>query len=163
MSRVLCCYVKLSEETAECLNGTDAELVPLDYEDSWGYLREITNRWNGDEDLIIIEQDMTFTHDQLDELRNCPEPWCAFGYKIGDWRTTFSLGFTKLSAELRHNWTADEIGKICLSCSACRGDWWHIDLHTALTFEEAGYQVHDHGDVGHLHYYKENASIKRLS
>lgn len=152
-SKVLCCYAQLSPETAACLALIpEAELVPLG-SNPLSYWHQFRQRWDGDHDLIIIEQDMTFTPDQVNSLRECDQPWCVFGYAIGTNRFTSSLGFTKLSAELRRT-----LKGLLEVCDMCQGEWWHLDIHLARLFSNAGYTPHDHGTVGHLHKYDDDAS-----
>lgn len=158
MHKVLCTYVQLVDETADCLALAcpEAELVEIDCNNPFQYWAELAARWDGEHDLIIIEPDMVFTPEQYNELRDCPEPWCVFGYAIGDNRTNFSLGFTKFRPEVR-SLLAD---KKLPACDGCQGGWWHLDVHIADYFGAHGYRPHDHGDVGHLHKYDKSTLIK---
>jgi hypothetical protein len=55
-------------------------------------------RWNGDDDLVIVEHDNTFTAEQLQSFEDCQEPWCSFGY----------LRFTRFRKELMADTVIDQ-------------------------------------------------------
>jgi hypothetical protein len=43
------------------------------------YIRYFQRRWNEKESFINCEHDTVFWPGAIEELKNCPEEWCAFG------------------------------------------------------------------------------------
>ena len=69
--RVFCAPVDLHSKTRECLErfAPDAEIVWLERGDRFAYWREIKKRWKGEEDLLIIEQDMEWDDLKASHIR----------------------------------------------------------------------------------------------
>lgn len=124
--------------------------------DEFAYWREISARWTGAEDLIVVEHDMLIGPDTVPSLSSCQADWCAFGYDIfGCKRIEHALGCTKFSAALQRAVPAETVAALFSHCEHCRGDgcWWHLDNYLAAALAAAGFGPHVHGDVAHLHDY----------
>ena len=78
--------------------------------DDFAYWRALEERWTGDCDLLVVEQDMVI-HDQvIPQLEACPGDWCTFGYPIFNsaQRLIQGLGCTRFSAALQRKVPAAE-------------------------------------------------------
>lgn len=85
--------------TVSALNGV--EIVDMSGDD-YAYWDAISERWDGTDDLLIIEQDIVIHGGVLPQLRDCPGDWCVFPYPIfGGERLTQGLGCTRFSAALQ--------------------------------------------------------------
>jgi hypothetical protein len=114
------------------------------------YWQEIGKRWDGSDDLLIIEHD-TEIHDQVvPQFLECPEPWCVFAYEYGPkWPGHLidnALGCTKFSAELQDTYPTD---RIAAEVSAMDGmppvPFWHsCDLYIRRTLTRGGLKPHQH-------------------
>lgn len=51
-------------------------------EGEFGYAEVLARYWPGLGGLVIWEQDIVAGHDELAELAYCPEPFCAFDYRL---------------------------------------------------------------------------------
>jgi hypothetical protein len=69
------------------------------------YADEMEKRWNGTEDLIIVEQDKEIFADTLPSLLNCGEPWCGYTFwQNPEPHTSLVIGgfgATRFSAEVQ--------------------------------------------------------------
>lgn len=78
--RVCCFHYDLHPDTAAALP-PGAELVPTP--DDYDYWRELARRWDGSDDLVVIEHDIVI-HDQvIPQFAACGSPWCTFPYFYG--------------------------------------------------------------------------------
>lgn len=159
--RVLCCYTKLHPAAAEALAeyAPDAELVDVSAS-TFAYWHAIRERWTGEDDLVIVEQDNEIHAGVLPSFAGCAEPWCTFSYPI--FRTqvalTIGLGCTKISAAAQRMVSAQEIAEGFALCDACKGQgcWWHLDARIAETLKyRCGLKQHIHGQVAHHHDYSD--------
>jgi hypothetical protein len=110
--RVLCCHTDLYDATRTALEkyAPQAEYVDVSG-DIRAYWRAIAERWTGESDLLIVEQDIEI-HDQvIPRLEACPEDWCTFPYRL--WRPDAwcynALGCTRFSAALQKAVSPEEI------------------------------------------------------
>ena len=166
-ARVLCCPVVPHPDAMAALAAyaPQADIVPLEQDDTYGYWREIRARWTGERDLIIIEQDNLIGESTIASLENCPEPWCIFAYPIfrDQVRLKYGLGCTKVSAAAQRLATIELIEKSFWLCAACQGAgcWWHLDGRVTEVLRGRGYAPHIHGDITHLHDYTDFDPYKR--
>jgi hypothetical protein len=72
-------FTNLRAETFAALHPFSPVLVPL--LDDLAYSRYFIERWRDGESFINVEHDVAPTSDQIKELMECPEPWCAFHYQ----------------------------------------------------------------------------------
>lgn len=125
--------------------------------DNYAYWREISSRWTGERDLIIVEQDIEIGPDTIGVLEDCGEDWCCYAYPIfrTKVRLRVGLGCTKISAAAQRRVTAVMVAEGFTTCAQCRGKgcWWHLDGRVAHLLKRAGYFPHVHGDVIHHHDY----------
>lgn len=84
--------------------GTEVEWIDTSA-DLQIYADEMEKRWQGDEDLIIVEQDKEIFPGQMEEMLSCPEPWCAYTYWINPVPHTAlvlgGFGVTRFSAQVQ--------------------------------------------------------------
>ena len=174
--RVLCCYARMYPQTKAALEkyapGYEAEYVG---NDDYAYWREVKRRWNGTEDLVIIEHDIEINETILTGFMQCDQDWCTYAYPIIDDRTwlAYGLGCARFSARLQRAVTPEVIEqtyKACWSCEPKRmglfslqdvlnhgrtvkpeipGCWRHLDLEIAASCVAAGYACCVHDFVRH--------------
>jgi hypothetical protein len=154
--KVLACYVSksLKRETYRALVDYvpigSLEMVEVSHDVS-AYWHEIRKRWNGEDDLLIVEQDNVITAETIPSFNMCDKPWCTYWYPgppgMVDNKLTKSLGCTRFSAELQ---------KAVPYPAITDKEYfiWHmIDARVADALELRGYAPHVHGEVKHLHTY----------
>lgn len=158
-SRVLCCPTSGAHPDAMAalkVHAPQAEVVDVT-DDRYAYWREISSRWTGERDLIIIEQDIEIGHRTIASLEECDQDWCTFAYPIfqSKARLRVGLGCTKISAEAQRRVSAAKVAEGFASCAQCRGKgcWWHLDGRIAVMLKRGGFFPHVHGDVVHHHDY----------
>jgi hypothetical protein len=155
---VLLCHANLHPETEKSVraHAPQAELVDVTGDD-FGYWREIRARWQGAEDLVLIEQDIEICPGGVQEMLACDRPWCCYAYTIfrTRQRLRYGLGFTKFSAAAQRAVTARQIAEGFALCTQCqgRGCWYHLDGRIAELMRKEGLKPHVHGDVKHHHDY----------
>jgi hypothetical protein len=133
-------------------------------EDKYAYWRAIKKYWTGEEDLVVIEQDIEINADVIPSFIKCYEPWCVYSYEMGAphcWLNE-SFGCTKFSAKLQRAVPTSEIHD---------GDhvWAGLDIVLSQTLKKhadifakyakrAGARCtsHEHGHLMHHHRYKAN-------
>lgn len=146
----MCCYAYgcLRSETARALDryAPDAERVDVSG-DQANYWHEIRDRWNGTEDLVVIEQDNEITAETIPSFEACDQDWCTFAYDGIYGQLDHSLGCTKFSARLQRRFPHETI--------AGDGLVWHlIDLRIGKLFHDLHkLECHVHGTVKHHHDY----------
>ena len=166
--RVLCCYTDLKLETLDALelySLNNVEYICTE-DDPTGYWREIKARWDGKEDLVVVEQDVEIHDTVLKEFMECKEPWCCFPYKIfGQKYCSVGLGCTKFSAQLQQEVSLEILTDRFSKCEFCEGKgcWWHLDGPLLQFLQSKGYSQHIHQpEVIHHHdYAKETGGILR--
>ena len=176
MARILCCYTRgdpvndgrfhVHNSRTEAMDSIRAHAPQADLIDVTGddlaYWREIRARWDGTDDLVIVEHDIQIGPDTIGSLVSCDKPWCVFAYDIfGVKRITNALGCTRFSAELQRAVPLELVEKRFEVCGNCdgKGCWWHIDAALADELENAGFASHVHGDIPHLHDYAAPGTI----
>jgi len=128
------------------------------------YARNLTDRWNSGEDILVIEGDKEITSEVVPSLAACDEPWCTYGYynypKPYQRLITVGLGCTRYSAELQCQIPVDEIyckHMATLPCPDCNGDgcWRYMDtrISFAILTRCITFAPHVHGEINHHHYY----------
>jgi hypothetical protein len=102
--RVVCFYARLRPETRRTLElyAPSAELIETPVDDDYSYWKALADCWTGEDDLMIVEQDIELTAGSVSSMMLCPGAWCTFSYLIGPetWAVG-SLGCAKFSASLQ--------------------------------------------------------------
>lgn len=75
--------------------------APLDPADPYDYAAKFRDWWGYGFDLIVIEQDIVPTLDQINALAAHPGDWVTVPYHVGEGRYTTGLGFCRISRALR--------------------------------------------------------------
>ena len=160
MTRILCCYTAIKLPTLDALelySTGNVEYVCTE-DDPFGYWREIKSRWDGKEDLVVVEQDVEIHDTVLKEFTECSEPWCCFSYRIfGQRNCSVGLGCTKFSAQLQQEVSLDILTERFSRCEFCEGKgcWWHLDGPMLQFLQSKGYKQHIHQpEVKHHHDYE---------
>lgn len=157
--RILCCPVNLRPETRESLEryAPQAEIIPIPTDDiSYPWLI-YKSHW-GEEDLVVIEQDIILHSDVIPQFEGCPEPWCLFPfrhYSVGpDGFQMTGIGCNRFRKEFMQAVPAEMVEACPGSCHRCKGEnpmcWAHLDGKTREAGEEMGFRIHVHWpSVGH--------------
>ena len=102
---ILAPFTDMYSETSNMLmriddewDNVDVQTIHMNLYDS--YWQTLGDYWTGVEDIIVVEQDIVPTLDQLNSLLNCTEIWCAYAYEYMD-TTHAGLGLCKFSATLQ--------------------------------------------------------------
>jgi hypothetical protein len=117
--------------------------------------------WTGEDDLVIIEQDIEIHGDVLASFASCRQHWCAYSYFLRVGETTCplaeSLGCTKFSAELQRACPPELI--------ADKHHWQGLDITMGIAIRKhtkdllppnirrmgGDLHAHIHGRVNHYH------------
>ena len=157
-ARVLFCPVSPHPAAVAALEAyaPQAEVVDVSG-DNYAYWNAIRERWTGERDLVIIEQDIEIGPDTIRTMEQCAQDWCCYAYPIfrSRVRLRVGLGCVKISAAAQRKVPAEKIAEGFGTCAACRGKgcWWHLDGRIAHMLKRAGFFPHVHGDVTHHHDY----------
>lgn len=157
--QILCCTVSPHEKAMEALAkyAPQAEVIDVTG-DNYAYWDNIRERWTGERDLIIIEQDIEITEATISSMESCSQDWCCYAYPIfrTKIRLRVGLGCIRISAAAQRKITPEKIAESFTDCAQCRGKgcWWHLDGRIATMLKRGGFFPHVHGDVIHHHDYE---------
>lgn len=132
-----------------------AERVDVSEHDN-AYWRLVSDLWARQETVLLVEHDIEIHADVVDELAACPEPWCAFGYHIGNGELLFrGLGCTKFTGDLMAAMPGAPLDPGVLGPGQVPAtDWRRLDTRVTGQLGIAGYEPHRHGPpVLHHHRY----------
>lgn len=156
--RVVCLYRSLDPRTKSSLDKYSP--VPVDWvetptvdhgeEADDCYARALEQRWDGDDDLMLVEQDKEIEAGTLEDMEGCSELWCGYTYWM--WpspHTTLAVGgfgVVRFSPQIRK----------FVPVSEFEGAWQQgIDRRFYDTVKERyGAVMHIHGHVVHHHVYE---------
>lgn len=135
------------------------------------YPRKTGSLW-GQDDLLIVEQDIVLTADVIPSMAACPEPWCVYTYDLGvnKFPMKYGLGCTKFSLDLQKQVPFERVlthtERPCDWCGPhpcpvcpCHG---HQDTHIRHELmKDFGVKVspHVHGHLEHLHVFASETLI----
>jgi hypothetical protein len=156
--RVLACYAEMAPGTREALEkyAPEAEFVYVGDHDE-AYWQALNDAWTGDDDLVIIEQDIEITADVLPSFQGCKQHWCSYAYTgPRNWAVlTSCLGCTKFSAALQRAFSFPDMVSV--------KHWEYLDVQVAAKIQQnacilsgvrnSSSLPHVHGRVNHLHDY----------
>jgi hypothetical protein len=115
------------------------------------YWNEISKRWTGWDDLLIIEHDMELHDEVVPQLEACKSDWCVFPYEYGPgWPDapliTQALGCTKFSAELQREFTTERIAATVSKADHMPPEplWHYCDLYIRRALTRAGLKECQH-------------------
>lgn len=157
-ARVLFCPVKPHPAAVEAISKYAPQAEVVDVSGSnYDYWNSIAERWTGERDLIIVEQDIEIGPETIATMESCKQDWCCYAYTIfrTKVRLRVGLGCVKISAAAQRKVTAAMVAEGFTNCAACRGKgcWWHLDGQVAHMMKRGGFFPHVHGDVVHHHDY----------
>lgn len=163
---IVCFYNELNATTEWSLSKYAPECVFEDTsEDQFAYSRAFKKYWTGEQDLIVIEQDIEVESGNIKSLRRCKYNWCTFEYNHHPIPTNpsrmvapmpplnESLGFTRYSAALQR-----------LVPFPSEIQWNFLDQHLRWAIKQHGRSLrqpvnqnkgivsHVHGEVKHHHF-----------
>lgn len=155
---VLCCYTQFHPAAEKSIRAHAPQAVLVDVTgDDHAYWRQIRARWTGQQDLVLIEQDIEIPEGGVAELAGCDRDWCCYAYTIfrNRQRLRHGLGFTKFSAAAQKKISPRQIAETFALCKGCKGNgcWHHLDGAITGLLRAEGMSPHVHGDVIHHHDY----------
>jgi len=127
--------------------------------DDFAYWRAVRQRWTGEDDLVLIEQDNVIHESVIPQFMTCSGEWCVFPYLIfnSKQRLTQGLGCTKFSASLQRRAKAEgfEADGSLYTDGKTGIPWNFLDLIIAERLRLGhGLQPHVHEpDIEHRHDY----------
>lgn len=157
-ARVLFCHTQPHPDAVKALEAYAPQAESIDVSaDNYQYWQQISHRWTGERDLIIVEQDIEIGPETVATMDQCRQDWCCYAYTIfrTKVRLRVGLGCTKISAAAQRKVTAGMVAEAFTNCGSCRGKgcWWHLDGRITSLLKRAGFFPHVHGDVTHHHDY----------
>ena len=107
-------YAKLNEWLPLCLSVENVEAQYVRMVDDGHYWRLLKELWGKGDGFILVEQYIIPWPGAIRELCDCPEPYCAFPYRLtpGPGGIGYSLGCTKFGTLLIRKYP-DAMGKPC--------------------------------------------------
>jgi hypothetical protein len=157
--RILCCPVegRLWDVTRDSLkeHAPSAEIIPVPVGDLSRTWEVYSERW-GEDDLMIVEQDIILHSDVIPQFEACPEPWCLFPFRYtpeADFLDT-GTGCDRFRREFQQQVPVASVEAVYGSCGLCKGEnpkcWGHLDGKIREAGEAAGFRIHVHWpSVGH--------------
>lgn len=137
---------ELQPETEASLIGWPGKVSKRVLEDdTYGYWKLIKELWHSGSDIVIVEQDMAPSIDQLRSLEMCQQSEvCGYHYRR-EGGNAVALGLLRWRAELpqRMPWLLDRELPAQIPYDQCDGS-----LHGR--FQAIQVQVHDHGETAHF-------------
>ena len=138
-------------ETWEALKKirTQYHVIDIHVNEKTDYDDAVSKVW-GEDNVIIIEQDIVPWCSQIRALESCVCDWCAYRYQIryvddhdpAYW-VTHGLGFTKFSLVLQERFPAE------LWYHMGEWQWQNLDCRITGLIVQSGLAPHIHGDVKH--------------
>lgn len=116
----------------------------------------LTGAWDaykslwGQDDLMIVEQDIILHESTIPQFLECPEPWCLFPFRYMDSLTFLDTGTgcNRYRTEFMEEVSPADIEAIPGSCNRCEGGnpgcWAHIDGRIREAGEKKGFRIHVH-------------------
>jgi hypothetical protein len=150
--RVLIPYVTLYPGVREAVedDGWTPELVAVGHSPT-AYHEAFAVWWADGEAFCVVEQDIVIFPGALDELRDCPEPWCGRPYSLSTGYGAY-LGCTRFSASLLRSRPSlmGDIDGLRFDGTP-RRMWGRLDTRLKQVLEDSGISMHVHWPaVGHL-------------
>lgn len=135
----------LSTEVADALRAWDDVMV-VGCEGEESYHELLRRCWATGMDFLVVEHDVVVNDAALNDLIDCPEPWCAQPYLVaGEVQT--ALGCTRFRGEFTNRWP-DAIDLIGEHVSK---HWSVLDAALTTLMELVGVRCHAHAiEVEHL-------------
>lgn len=168
--KVICCYTHLHPKTAEALAAYAPDTIFIDTSsDIYAYNRVIEAYW-GHDDLVVIEEDKVVTPEVIRSFDSCDQLWCSYSYFVYPrpyrQRVSYGLGCARFSAEVQQKVPVESFlyddsrareMHIAGTCELCNGKgcWKYLDSRIACQMWDRSINVHVHGQVEHLHEYKD--------
>ena len=158
--KVLVPFTSLRAETVVGLAKSTIpyEMVARPITDDEGYFWALSEAWTPTpehmpEPFIVVEHDIVVRPETLRELRDCPEDWCAVGYKYLNEPSAYGMGCVKFSDRLicRSPYLFQKIANEGDSLHPPR-HWCRLDAHIWEALTERGEHRHDHPGppIGHI-------------
>lgn len=164
--RVACFYRTLDPRAEAALRNYSP--VPVDWVETPGpdigpeakdfYARELEKRWDGTDDLMLVEQDKEIGPNTLRDMDGCPELWCGYTYWMyPEPHTALSIGgfgAARFSSRVRE----------MVSVAEFEGHFQKgIDRRFYdIVKERYGVVMHIHGHILHHHVYEPRPQSIRI-
>lgn len=151
--RIVCPHVgPIAPETAAALNASGLPREAADVSATpTSYTALLACLWAAGEAFAVVEHDIAPHPGALAELEACPEPWCAYGYRLGS-IVHAGLGCARFSTALLAA-VPDAVEQTWRESTDIHpaGHWCAADDRLARVLRRAGFAQHVHGpQVRHL-------------
>lgn len=143
---------RLHPATAASLaaHAPQAEVIPVPAGDIGRPWADYAARW-GQDDLVIIEQDVAIHAGVLPSFAACPEPWCLFPgrhHAQGGGFMETGLLCNRFRREFMQAVPVEAVEAVRGTCDLCRGVnrkcWRHLDGRIREAGTAAGFRIHVH-------------------
>ena len=104
----------------------------------------------GQDDLMVIEQDIILHEDVIPQFENCPEPWCLFPFRYtpGEDFLAEGTGCNRYRLRFQQEVLPEAAEAVDGCCPRCEGKnpgcWAHIDGRLLEAGRKAGFEIHVH-------------------
>jgi hypothetical protein len=140
--RVVCFHSDLCPATEAWVRASAPRAEFADTSGSgMAYWEAVKARWGGADSLLFIEHDVLGNDYTIDLMAACAEDWCTAPYDPPPLEFTRGTGCTKFSARVQNTVPAE----------AFKTTWQPLSMAIADAVEAAGFPVHVHPPVRHLH------------
>lgn len=136
-------------------SGTLIDWREIDRADNEAYWRLLAESWRQPGSTLIVEHDIGIRAGVIEELADCPEPYCGFPYPLDRGVMLACLGCTRFRSCLK---AAEPdllgvVGEVAGDGLPAR-DWRRLDVRTGDELKRRGYAMHVHQPpVRHYHKY----------
>lgn len=142
----------LNPKTAAWAEASGARTVDVGGSDD-AYWRMLADAWTGDEDLVVVEQDIVPAPGVVAAMTSCQAMRCSSPYLIGGkLLVDHCLGCARFSIGLQRA-VPDAVERAGepLWETEPRRSWWTLDFRLDHVLRSAGHVPHRHARSVHLH------------
>lgn len=138
-------YTEIQPITRMAMRHYSYTAVRLDGDDA--YSEYLGQRWAAGEDFINVEHDVAPWLGSIEELEECPEPWCAFLSDSALWAPTLCLARFRRELLLEHpvDWALQRSAIDDHWHASGKKTWQYCDAWMRGQLEVRGVFAHRHG------------------
>lgn len=152
---IACFPTRIWDATRDSIStyAPQAQIIPVAQGDVSGAWENYKSLW-GEDDLMVIEQDIILHGDVIPQFEACPEIWCLFPFRYTEDWLAEGTGCNRYRREFQEKIPPSAVETVYGSCWRCEGInpacWAHIDGRLLEAGRKAGFQPHVHWpSVGH--------------
>lgn len=135
-------YTEILDVTRISLRGHKYDMVEMEGE--YGYSQFFKKCWEKGEDFINVEHDSVVWPGAVQQLIDCPHPWCAYDFSSkSNWEVENSQGILHSIPLACMKFTKEFMEKIPHAWDE-EVNWRECDVHLFKKASEAGLKIHQH-------------------